>query len=96
MVTSPLGHALVTIQGTFCCRKGDELLLAPDTFLGRTADRLVVLRSDLRHGDVIRIRTAHGGGFGDPRRRPREDVLDDVRNGYVSWAEARGVYGCTQ
>jgi N-methylhydantoinase B len=49
----------------------------------------------LSAGDVIRIHTANGGGFGDPRRRPRERVLEDVRNGHVSVAEAREVYGCT-
>lgn len=46
----------------------------------------------LAAGDVIRIHTANGGGFGDPRRRARELVREDVRNGYVSVAEAREVY----
>jgi N-methylhydantoinase B len=47
----------------------------------------------LSSGDLIRIRTANGGGFGDPHRRARERVCDDVRNGYVSAVEAREVYG---
>ncbi|MBI4277410.1 MAG: hydantoinase B/oxoprolinase family protein [Armatimonadetes bacterium] len=34
-----------------------------------------------------------GGGVGDPRKRPREKVLDDVRNGYVSPEAARDIYG---
>ncbi len=47
----------------------------------------------LSSGDVIRIHTANGGGFGDPRQRARDRVRDDVRDGYVSPAEAIEVYG---
>jgi N-methylhydantoinase B/oxoprolinase/acetone carboxylase alpha subunit len=36
---------------------------------------------------------AGGGGFGDPRQRPRERVLDDVRNGLVSPERAARDYG---
>jgi N-methylhydantoinase B len=50
----------------------------------------------LSAGDIIRIHTANGGGFGDPHRRPRQRVLEDVRNGYVSVAEADQVYGFSQ
>jgi len=34
-----------------------------------------------------------GGGWGDPRQRPRAEVLDDVRNGYLSAAAAWRDYG---
>ncbi len=34
-----------------------------------------------------------GGGWGDPRRRPAEKVLRDVRNGVVSPEAAREAYG---
>jgi N-methylhydantoinase B len=47
----------------------------------------------LRKGDLLRIDTAGGGGYGDPRQRPRELVLADIANGYVTEAEAREVYG---
>jgi N-methylhydantoinase B len=46
----------------------------------------------VNEGDVIRLHTANGAGYGDPRLRPRELVLDDVRNGYVSEETARRVY----
>lgn len=49
----------------------------------------------LSEGDLICIHTANGGGFGDPRQRARGRVLDDIRDGYVSGAEAREVYGVT-
>ena len=41
-------------------------------------------------GDAAR---GGGGGYGDPRERPVEDVLADVRNGLVSVARARDDYG---
>jgi len=44
-------------------------------------------------GTEILYRTAGGGGWGDPRRRPAEKVLADVRQGYVSVEAARTEYG---
>ena len=44
-------------------------------------------------GDVIRIHTGSGGGYGDPKLRAREAVLEDVVNGLVSGDTARSVYG---
>jgi len=40
----------------------------------------------------VRIDTGGGGGFGDPRRRDRAKVQEDVRKGYVSREAARTVY----
>ncbi|MGH3097402.1 MAG: hydantoinase B/oxoprolinase family protein [Streptosporangiales bacterium] len=47
----------------------------------------------VRAGEVIRIRTTGGGGWGDPLDRPYETVLRDVRWGKVSIAAARDDYG---
>jgi N-methylhydantoinase B len=44
-------------------------------------------------GDVIRIHTGNGGGYGPPGERPRERVLDDLRNGFVAREVAATVYG---
>jgi len=44
-------------------------------------------------GDLIRIHTGNGGGYGDPRERPWELILEDLRNEYVSEEVAREVYG---
>jgi N-methylhydantoinase B len=60
---------------------------------GRVEEHAVVTALEVNEGDVIRIRTGSGGGYGDPRRRPRERVLDDVRQGYVTAARARSAYG---
>lgn len=47
----------------------------------------------LQPGDRIRIHTGGGGGWGDPRERDPEAVLADVRNGYLTVAQARAAYG---
>ena len=53
----------------------------------------VVTALEVNEGDVIRIRTASGGGYGDPRRRDRNLVREDVRNGLISTERAAEVYG---
>lgn len=44
-------------------------------------------------GDLISIRTGGGGGWGDPRLRDPQRVLEDVLDGYVSVEAARTDYG---
>ena len=46
----------------------------------------------LQAGDVIRITTAVGAGYGDPRERPPQLVEADVRDGLVSERRAREIY----
>jgi N-methylhydantoinase B len=53
----------------------------------------VVTALTVNEGDVIRIHTANGGGYGDPRARPPELVREDLRNGFVTEETAREVYG---
>jgi N-methylhydantoinase B len=60
---------------------------------GSVEDYAVVTALEVNEGDVIRLRTAAGGGYGDPRTRPRELVLDDLRNGYLTEEQAHKVYG---
>jgi N-methylhydantoinase B/oxoprolinase/acetone carboxylase alpha subunit len=47
----------------------------------------------LRQGDIVRLETSGGGGFGDPKARPRAVVTGDVRQGYVSTDQAAQAYG---
>jgi N-methylhydantoinase B len=47
----------------------------------------------VRAGEVIRIRTTGGGGWGDPLTRPYDEVARDVAWGKVSVAGARDDYG---
>jgi N-methylhydantoinase B len=44
-------------------------------------------------GERIRIQTANGGGYGDPEKRPPEQVHADYRDGFISAAEAERSYG---
>ncbi|HVN11226.1 MAG TPA: hydantoinase B/oxoprolinase family protein [Kineosporiaceae bacterium] len=47
----------------------------------------------VRAGEVIRIRTTGGGGWGDPLERPYDEVERDLRWGKVSYPGARADYG---
>lgn len=63
---------------------------------GRESEREVYAEDGgvtLEPGDVIRMSQAGGGGFGDPLTRPVQDVVRDVREGYVSVPAARELYG---
>ena len=43
--------------------------------------------------DAIRLKLPGGGGFGDPRARDPQHVLDDVLDGLITAEEARRDYG---
>jgi N-methylhydantoinase B len=63
---------------------------------GGPAERAVDALADaepVRAGEVIRVRTTGGGGWGDPLDRPYDEVLRDVAWGKVSLAGARDDYG---
>ncbi|MNJ66515.1 hypothetical protein D3C77_625980 [compost metagenome] len=38
------------------------------------------------------LRLPGGGGYGDPRQRPRHEVARDLRFGYISASQARDDY----
>jgi N-methylhydantoinase B len=52
-----------------------------------------LLAHRVRAGDRYTLRAGGGGGFGSPLERAIEDVENDVRQGYVSTASARALYG---
>jgi N-methylhydantoinase B len=63
---------------------------------GTPDERLLAPLSDgnrVRRGDILRIETGGGGGYGPPFERPAEDVLEDVLSGFVSAEAARREYG---
>jgi N-methylhydantoinase B len=63
---------------------------------GTPKEQTLVPLSDgnrVRRGDVLRIETGGGGGYGPPFDRPAEDVLEDVLGGFVSVRAARSEYG---
>ena len=63
---------------------------------GTAEERRIKPLSDgtvVKKGDLIRIITPGGGGWGSPLDRPQNDVLDDVLDGYVSIKQAKNQYG---
>jgi N-methylhydantoinase B len=50
-------------------------------------------RYRLRRGEVARLVTGTGGGWGDPHERPVEEVVEDVKDGYVTADQAASAYG---
>jgi N-methylhydantoinase B len=67
-----------------------ELVLPDGT--PRKPESLDLLRG-VPKGTVYHQVAGGGGGYGDPKKRPRERVLEDVRNGVVSENAARELYG---
>jgi N-methylhydantoinase B len=59
---------------------------------GTVENHSVVTALEVNEGDVIRIHTGSGGGYGDPRRRRRELILDDLRNGFITPERAGDVH----
>lgn len=44
-------------------------------------------------GETFRLVSATGGGYGDPKKRKSEQLLSDLRDGYVTPEQARRDYG---
>jgi N-methylhydantoinase B len=53
----------------------------------------VVTGLTVNKGDVIRIRTGNGAGYGDPAQRDPDAVAADIKNGLITQERARDVYG---
>jgi N-methylhydantoinase B len=60
---------------------------------GSVEEHAVVTALEVNAGDVIRIRTANGAGYGDPRDRSPELVRQDLRNGFVDEVRAASIHG---
>jgi N-methylhydantoinase B len=65
-------------------------LVRVDGSVGRYA-----FESDIRlnKGDVVRVVTGNGAGYGDPLTRERDAVRRDLRDGLVGAERAKSVYG---
>ena len=72
--------------------QGSVWLLNPDT----PDEKVLPGKSDsipVRKGDILRVLSPGGGGWGDPLDRDPASVLLDVRRGLVSKESARDDYG---
>ena len=47
----------------------------------------------LKAGDILRLETPMGGGFGNPHARDPAAIERDVRDGYMTRDEASQAYG---
>jgi N-methylhydantoinase B len=75
------------------CPLPSRVILNPD---GPSPELLgPIVTRQLNSGDVLRFEQSGGGGFGAPDGRDEAEVLDDVRNGYVSIEAAKTIYGRT-
>jgi N-methylhydantoinase B len=61
--------------------------------LGGEGTTLPYCNFELHDGDLLYMRVASGGGYGDPLERDPELVRSDVANAIVSKAAARDIYG---
>jgi N-methylhydantoinase B len=59
---------------------------------GSREQHAIATALELNEGDLIRIHTANGGGYGDPRRRRRAKVRKDLRDGLITETEAVDTY----
>lgn len=50
-------------------------------------------RCELNTGDTVILKTATGGGYGNPLERDEHKVLEDILNGYITIEQAKEDYG---
>jgi N-methylhydantoinase B len=77
---------------TLVRRRGDKEFRTVRELFG-TASSTKFTNIVLSRGDMVLIRSAGGGGYGDPRERKRAQIADDVDEGFVSAAAAEELYG---
>ena len=70
----------------FTVVRGNEEIM-PSTIPGKVSG------FPLRKGDLVRIRTAGGGGWGEALERDPQLVAEDVRQGYLTADQARQRFG---
>ncbi|WP_198376028.1 hydantoinase B/oxoprolinase family protein [Neoroseomonas rubea] len=83
----PLGQFGGAAGSTFRCevRRGAEVTRVP----AKGSHEIV------HAGDVVLLQPAGAGGYGDPRRRDRGRLLDDLKDGYVTPEALTRDYGLT-
>ncbi len=72
---------------------GNQVALRTDGVEQNDFPNAKVLLRRIKPGDAYIIRTGGGGGFGAPEKRDPASLAHDVKQGYVSAAQARDVYG---
>ena len=76
-------------------REGSSNLIEIIRADGENIRDSVVSNETVNQGDIIRIRTGNGAGYGNPKERARTAVQEDIANGFITEKEAAEVYGYT-
>lgn len=93
-VTASFGRSVRGAWAVAGGRRGTTNRVEIDFADGRDSiGRGKVTRVPLVAGDVVRLVTGTGGGWGDPRDRDPESVRADLRAGMITPQIARDVYG---
>jgi N-methylhydantoinase B len=72
------------VNGVQILRGGSD---HPEVWVGKLA------RYPLARGDVLRLITGTGGGYGSPKHRDPRRVRRDIANGLLTPEQARAIYG---
>ena len=46
----------------------------------------------LKKGDTLKIITGSGGGYGDPHKRTKDKIIQDIENDFISNETAKKIY----
>lgn len=65
-------------------------VIRPD---GETSRHGFATNVRLDKGDIVRIRTGNGAGYGPPSERDRAAIAEDLLNGYITPERAAEIYG---
>ena len=60
---------------------------------GTTERHALATNVVVNRGDIIRVNTGTGGGYGDPKKRDPAQVQSDIKNGYLTAERAKAIYG---
>lgn len=85
----------VAAFGAWGAAGGGQGRSASVTLIRRDGTRIPITKAryDVEAGDRLVLVTGGGGGWGDPRERPRHLVQRDLREGKITEAAARNTYG---
>jgi len=92
-VTASFGRNKFPPWGLAGGMDGTPNLVEVRTMDGKAERRGRFSNEVLHGGDVVRFITGMGGGYGDPKKRDPQAVLNDVLDGYVTRETAERVYG---
>lgn len=93
LVTGSFGRSKFPAWGINggCDGTPNYMVLIPRQGEPRRCSRISV--HPLHRSDVVRFVTGSGGGYGRPKEREPQSVLDDVLDEYLTLEEAREIYG---